>query len=265
MNRSPNTISRNPQESSPPPAADATIKPHTTASQQKGQAGNSRRKGAITTRRPRVTRPAKSGRPTPTINTRPGLLHTTAAPPKRQPPHRGGQRGLGSRKKPRAPGPRLPWTQEPASRGGWGSLLEHEEQVTTLEALRQQLPGLVAPPEPPLQRPRPRRARQLDHTQIDELIASYRAGTSTYQLAERFDIERRTVSAIPQRHDIPMRSHGLNPEHVDEAIRLYTQGWSLARIGNRMDVTADTVRARLLKHGVTMRDTHGRHRKAGES
>jgi hypothetical protein len=111
---------------------------------------------------------------------------------------------------------------------------------------------------------------RLDDAQTQQLIASYQAGSTVYQLANQFDIERRTVSAILHRHNVPMRRRGLTDDQIDDAERLYRQGWSLARIGNRMDVTADTVRARLLERDVAMRDPQGRPRtetpaEAGES
>jgi len=101
---------------------------------------------------------------------------------------------------------------------------------------------------------------RLDDAQTQQLIASYQAGSTIYQLADQFDIERRTVSAILRRHDVPMRRRGLTDDQIDDAEHLYQQGWSLARIGNHMNVTADTVRARLLERGVAMRDTQGRPR-----
>jgi len=101
---------------------------------------------------------------------------------------------------------------------------------------------------------------RLDDAQNQQLIASYQAGSTVYQLADQFDINRRTVSAILHRHDVPMRRRGLTNSQIDDAERLYRQGWSLARIGNSMGFTADTVRARLLERGVTMRDTQGRPR-----
>lgn len=101
---------------------------------------------------------------------------------------------------------------------------------------------------------------RLDDIQAQQLIANYQAGSTVYQLADQFDIERRTVSAILHRHDVPMRRSGLTDNQAEDAERLYQQGWSLARIGDRMNVTADTVRKRLLERGVTMRDTQGRPR-----
>ena len=127
---------------------------------------------------------------------------------------------------------------------------------------------LVDGPELPIQPPAPchtlstdsNRRSRLDQDQTQRLIASYQAGSTVYQLADEFGIERRTVSAILHRHDVPMRRQGLSDDQVNDAERLYQQGWSLARIGNHMDVTADTVRTRLLERGVTMRDTQGRTR-----
>lgn len=127
---------------------------------------------------------------------------------------------------------------------------------------------LVDGPELAIQPPTPchtlstegNRRSRLDQDQSQHLIANYQAGSTVYELAEEFGIERRTVSAILHRHDVPMRRRGLTNEQVEDAERFYEQGWSLARIGNHMDVTADTVRKRLLERGVTMRDTQGRTR-----
>jgi predicted DNA-binding protein YlxM (UPF0122 family) len=130
---------------------------------------------------------------------------------------------------------------------------------------------LVDGPELTIQPPAPRHSQSTDSTdgnrryrldddQILQLIASYQSGSTVYELADEFGIERRTVSAILHRHHVPMRRQGLTNDQVNDAERLYQQGWSLARIGNHMDVTADTVRKRLLERGVTMRDTRGRPR-----
>jgi hypothetical protein len=100
------------------------------------------------------------------------------------------------------------------------------------------------PPLPPLpaNRPKPRRARHLDQDQVQMLVQGYAAGATTYELGDRFDIDRRTVSAILHQHDVPMRRRGLSPSQVDEAIRLYRLGWSLARVGEHLDVDPTTVR-----------------------
>jgi DNA-directed RNA polymerase specialized sigma24 family protein len=122
---------------------------------------------------------------------------------------------------------------------------------------------LVDGPELTIQPPAPRhslstdsnRSYRLGEDQTQHLITSYQTGSTVYELADEFGIERRTVSAILHRHEVPMRRRGLTNEQVEDAERIYEQGWSLARIGDHMDVTADTVRKRLLERGVTMRDT----------
>jgi hypothetical protein len=59
---------------------------------------------------------------------------------------------------------------------------------------------------------------------------------TTYELGDRFGIDRRTVSAILHRHSVDMRRRGLSPNQADDAIRLYESGWSLARIGEHLGV-----------------------------
>jgi len=80
------------------------------------------------------------------------------------------------------------------------------------------------------------------------------------ELATRFGIERRTVSAILHRHGVPMRRRGLSPEQVDDAIHLYNLGWSLARVGQYLGVDHTTVLTTLRQRGIPTRDTHGRPR-----
>lgn len=126
-----------------------------------------------------------------------------------------------------------------------GTYSKTKDQVTALEALRRKLPDLDAPVLPPQKRERPGRARQLDDTQVQQLITGYQAGSTVYKLGDRFGIERRTVSTILHRHGVPMRYRGLTDEQIDNAVRLYVRGWSLARIAERMDVAPGTVRQRL--------------------
>ncbi|WP_406281241.1 hypothetical protein OH799_16530 [Nocardia sp. NBC_00881] len=111
-----------------------------------------------------------------------------------------------------------------------------------------------------MERAKPQRARQLDADQVAELITGYQAGATVYELADRFGIERRTVSNILHRHEVPMRRRGLSPEQVDDAIHLYNFGWSLARVGDHLGVNHTTVLNKLRERGVPTRDTHGRPR-----
>jgi lambda repressor-like predicted transcriptional regulator len=133
-------------------------------------------------------------------------------------------------------------------------------QVEALETLLRKLPDPTTPAPPAVDRPKPRRARQLDANQIQDLIAGYQAGATVYELGARFGIERRTVSNILHRHQVPMRRRSLSPEQVDAAIDLYTLGWSLARVGEHLGVDPSTILNRLRRHGVRTRDAHGQPR-----
>ena len=112
-----------------------------------------------------------------------------------------------------------------------GAYYNTNTQVEALETLLRKLPAPTTPAPPPVARPQPGRARQLDIDQVEALIQGYVAGATTYELGDRFGIDRRTVSAILHRHNVPMRRRGLSFHQVDEAIDLYNSGWSLARVG----------------------------------
>lgn len=106
---------------------------------------------------------------------------------------------------------------------------------------------------PPVQR-----QRRLERPEQEELVARYQAGDLMSELAQRYGIHRRTVSAILKRRGVPTRASGLAPEQIQQAVLMYAQGQSLARIGKLLGVDATTVHARLREQGVQMRDTHGR-------
>jgi transposase-like protein len=147
-----------------------------------------------------------------------------------------------------------------------GAYYNPKDQVRALETLCEKLPSLDAPEPATAKRDRPRRARQLDSDQVQQLIACYQSGATVYELGDRFGIERRTVSNILQRHGVPMRRRGLSPDQVDDAIHLYSLGWSLARVGQHMGVDHTTVLNRLRERGIPTRDTHGRPRvEAGDA
>jgi DNA invertase Pin-like site-specific DNA recombinase len=132
-------------------------------------------------------------------------------------------------------------------------------QVSKLEALIERLPAQQARSPHAPKRPKPRRARQLSDQQVGELIEGYKTGETVYGLAERFKINRQTVSNALHRAGVQIRGR-LTSEQIDQAVQLYASGWSLARIADKLATTADTVRTRLLQRAVRMRDTRGRER-----
>jgi hypothetical protein len=100
--------------------------------------------------------------------------------------------------------------------------------------------------------------RRLTKPQQAELVERYRSGDLMTELAKRFEIDRRTVSAILKRHEVPTRPQGLSVEQVQDAVLMYAQGNSLAVIGSKLGVDTRTVDHRLQGQGVQMRDTRGR-------
>ena len=56
-----------------------------------------------------------------------------------------------------------------------GTYYNTKPQVDALETLLRKLPDPAEPAPPPADRPKPRRARQLDADQVQELIAGYQA------------------------------------------------------------------------------------------
>jgi hypothetical protein len=102
--------------------------------------------------------------------------------------------------------------------------------------------------------------RRLRPAQVEELVAGYQAGSTVYQLAEQFRINRGTVSKLLEREGVPRRGRPLSPAQVEQASRLYATGLSLVSVGKQLGCDGSTVHLAFRKAGVRMRDTHGRER-----
>ncbi|KAB1150719.1 hypothetical protein F7R91_01700 [Streptomyces luteolifulvus] len=137
----------------------------------------------------------------------------------------------------------------------------HWNTKAQLQYLRHVLGTMPGPEVPPVKRkPKPTRraVKRLKPAQVEELVEAYKAGATTYQLADRFGIKRQTVSDILKRNGVTPRWRRLTEANVDEAERLYATGLSTARVADRLKVDPETVRLRLRKRGVQMRDPHER-------
>jgi DNA-binding CsgD family transcriptional regulator len=92
------------------------------------------------------------------------------------------------------------------------------------------------------------------------LVIGYKTGSTVYQLAEQFRINRGTVSKLLEREGVPRRGRPLSPTQVEQASQLYATGMSLVSVGKQLGCDGSTIHLALRKAGVQMRDAHGRDR-----
>ncbi|TAN22205.1 MAG: hypothetical protein EPN30_09150 [Actinomycetota bacterium] len=70
---------------------------------------------------------------------------------------------------------------------------------------------------------RTKRAKRLNDPQLVRLVELYKAGSSVYQLADQFGIDRRTVSIRLKEQGMVMRHQSPN-ELADEKIHMCPSG-----------------------------------------
>jgi DNA invertase Pin-like site-specific DNA recombinase len=102
--------------------------------------------------------------------------------------------------------------------------------------------------------------RRLRPAQVEQLVIGYKTGSTVYQLAEQFRINRGTVSKLLEREGVPRRGRPLSPTQVEQASQLYATGMSLVSVGKQLGCDGSTIHLALRKAGVQMRDAHGRDR-----
>lgn len=88
--------------------------------------------------------------------------------------------------------------------------------------------------------------RRLNAEQIEQLVAEYRAGATTYQLAKHWQIHRHTVTAHLERAGEPIRRPFLTPEQLVEAAELWAEGWSINRLARKYGMDPKTMKSRLI-------------------
>jgi len=105
--------------------------------------------------------------------------------------------------------------------------------------------------------------RRLRGAEIDQLVASYRAGATVYELSAQFGMHRHTVSEVLERRGVSRRYQRLSLEQVDLACTLYESGHSLIKVGEQLGRKAETVRQALMKAGVEIKPRNGWHSERG--
>ena len=106
----------------------------------------------------------------------------------------------------------------------------------------------------------PKRAKRLNDMQLARLVDQYESGTTVYELASEFAIDRRTVSIHLKQQGVIMRLQPPSTRTVDDIVRLYESGLSMSKVGQQISISADLVLSYLRKRGVETRNLQGRPR-----
>ena len=93
------------------------------------------------------------------------------------------------------------------------------------------------------------------------LVADYQDGSTVYDLAAKYHVNRDTVSRILKRRGVIMRRRSPNTAEIDEAGKLYDSGSSLAKVGAQLGFDNTTICHALHKAGVPMRPRRGGNRR----
>jgi len=102
--------------------------------------------------------------------------------------------------------------------------------------------------------------QRLRQSEIEALLAAYRAGTPSPQLARQYGIGESSVITLLDTHGVPKRRRLVTPEVARQAIKLYGQGQTLAEVGERLGYNSVTVLNILKRAGIPRRASHGRQR-----
>ncbi|MFE9580509.1 helix-turn-helix domain-containing protein [Nocardia sp. NPDC006044] len=122
--------------------------------------------------------------------------------------------------------------------------------ATLLAEARAEVDGAVDRPEVVLRA----RVRKLSDAEKAELARDYQRGMTVYQLAEKYGVQRQTVSRHLRGIGVTMRQQGLSEIQVDRAVELYVEErLTLKQVGAKLGADAGTVRLALLRRGVQMR------------
>ena len=92
---------------------------------------------------------------------------------------------------------------------------------------------------------------RLKSIQVESLVADYRGGLSTYQLATKWKVDRHTVTSILDRNGVKQRSYAvkLTEAELAEAAALRADGWSLNALAKRYGISPNTMKKRLMTPG----------------
>lgn len=88
---------------------------------------------------------------------------------------------------------------------------------------------------------------------VSQLVAEYRAGSSTAEIMQQYGIGKGVALGILNQAGVIRRPRQATEEQMQEAARLYVQGWSLVRLGEHFDFEDSTIWLWFKKLGVPRR------------
>lgn len=99
------------------------------------------------------------------------------------------------------------------------------------------------------------RHKDLSDKEIDDIVAGYLSGKSTYALAEKFGCHRRTVTkALEKRGIVVDKRKAMKKLDEERVVALYAAMHTIEEIAKQFNVSANTITRCLKNHGVKMRN-----------
>lgn len=92
--------------------------------------------------------------------------------------------------------------------------------------------------------------KTLSQIEIQAVIQKYKAGASTYELADEFGCHRSTISAVLKRNGIVVTKRKVD---IATAIQMYESGKTTTEIAKFFDTNGSVISKTLRSNGVKMR------------
>ena len=92
---------------------------------------------------------------------------------------------------------------------------------------------------------------------MPNLAEAYKAGATTYELADRFGIFRDRVSLILGQQSVPRRMQSLTEDQIHEVVALYKSGLSIEKVAKQIGCAKGTIWKELRLAGVSLRKRPG--------
>lgn len=106
--------------------------------------------------------------------------------------------------------------------------------------------------------PRQRVADRLTDRDVEEILAGYRGGLTTRELADQYSLGKTAIQRLLLDADVPMRKQPLTGDDVALAAELYHSGLSLAAVAEQLETHPSTIWRTLTRAGVRLRRRGGR-------